>query len=185
MYQKFLLIILLSVCFSAFIIDQTLAQTPETKSNSKNNDTLKTTIKDFYITPFIGSSTLVGNFGIEFQYNNFGYNIGILKSVDEAAIDNILCGGIRYYFKPYHHSWVIGIGGGYVLDELKPNDLESETGSVIDMYIGIIVGYRWIWWDRLRLNIGAGPNYIKWKKIKEGNNGKYLPMVELVIGYSF
>ncbi|MCK4798078.1 MAG: hypothetical protein KAT05_11895, partial [Spirochaetes bacterium] len=74
MYQKFLLIILLSVCFSAFIIDQTLAQTPETKSNSKNNDTLKTTIKDFYITPYVGSSTLVGNLGIEFQYNNFGYN---------------------------------------------------------------------------------------------------------------
>ncbi len=185
MCRKFLVFILLSVCISAFIIDQSYAQESENKSTSDNNDSLQAATKNFYITPYVGSSTLVGNLGIEFQYNNFGYNIGILKSVDEAAIDNILCGGIRYYFKPYHHSWVIGIGGGYVLDELKPNDLESETGSVIDMYIGIIVGYRWIWWDRLRLNIGAGPNYIKWKKIKEGNNGKYLPMVELVIGYSF
>jgi len=139
--------------------------------------------KDFYITLYLGESTLVGNFGIEFQYKRIGYNIGVFQDI--IAIDNSLCGGIRYYFKPHHHSWVIGIGGGIALDEPKPDDWVGEPGSVVDMYIGILIGYRWIWWNKLHLNIGAGPNYIKWKRIKEGRNADYLPMLDFVIGYSF
>ena len=187
---------LIFICIFVFIIDQSYAQELENKSTSDNNDSLRTATKNFYITPYLGSSTLVGNLGIEFQYNNFGYNIGIYKSI--VAIDNSLCGGIRYYFKPHHHSWVLGIGGGIALDTPKPDedlcgdwsgeipdDWVCKTGSVIDMYIGIVIGYRWIWWDKLILNIGAGPNYIIWKKIKEGNNAQYLPMIDFVIGYSF
>jgi hypothetical protein len=198
MCRKFLVFVLLSVCITVFFIDQSYAQELENKSSSDTYDSLQTKKKRFYITPYLGSSTLVGNFGIEFQHKNYGFNIGLLKSIDVAAIDNILCGGIRYYFKPYHHSWVIGIGGGVVLDELKPDDnLCGEwsgdkpddwvcgTGIVIDKYIGILIGYRWLWWNKLHLNIGAGPNYIKWKKIKEGDKGHYLPMLGLVIGYSF
>ena len=170
----------------------------DTDTKKQVHDVGLQTNKNFHITPYLGSSTLVGNFGVEFQYKNYGYNIGILKSIDVVAIDNILCGGIRYYFKPSHHSWVISVGGGVVLDELKPDDnlcgpwsgdipddWVCETGIVIDKYIGILIGYRWIWWEKLHLNIGAGPNYIKWQKIKEGNKHKYLPMVEVVIGYSF
>jgi len=198
MLHKFLIWILLTVCISTLLVDQSYAQELEGNLSSNTNDSLRTQKKSFYITPYLGSSTLVANFGIEVQYKNYGYNIGILKSIDVNAIDNILCGGIRYYFKPYHHSWVVGIGGGVVLDELKldddlcgpwsgdkPDDWVCETGIVIDKYIGILIGYRWIWWNKLHLNIGAGPNYIMWEKIKEGNKHKYLPMVELVIGYSF
>ena len=198
MCRKSLAFMLLSFCISVLFIDQSYAQDPESKSTLNTNDSLQTNNKNFYIIPHLGSSTLVGNFGIEFQYKNYGYNIGLLKSIDVVAIDNILCGGIRYYFKPHHHSWVIGVGGGVVLDDLKPDDdlcgywsgdkpddWVCETGIVIDKYIGIMIGYRWIWWNKLHLNIGAGPNYIKWQKIKEGNKQTYLPMVELVVGYSF
>jgi len=198
MFRKSQAFVLLSFFISILFIDQSHAQDLVSKSTSNKNDSLQTETKNFYITPYLGSSTLVGNFGFEFQYKNFGYNIGLLKSIDVIAIDNILCGGIRFYFKPYHHSWVIGLGGGIVLDDLKPDDnlcgpwngdkpddWVCEVGIVIDKYIGILIGYRWIWWNKLHLNIGAGPNYIQWKKIKEGNKHKYLPMVELVIGYSF
>ena len=198
MCRKDLAPILLSVCISALLIDQSYTQELESKSSSDACDTLQTRKRSFCITPYLGGSTLVGNFGVEFQYKNYGCNIGLLKSIDVAAIDNILCGGIRYYFKPYHHSWLIGVGGGVVLDDLKPDDdlcgqwsgdkpedWVCETGIVIDKYIGIVMGYRWIWWDKLNLNIGAGPNYIKWKEIREGNKHGYLPMLELVIGYSF
>ena len=165
--------------------------------NDSTDDSLQTN-KNFYLTPYLGGSTLVGNFGIEFQYKNYGYNIGILKSIDVIAIENILCGGVRYYFKPYHNSLFVSVGGGSVLDKLKsddnlcgpwagdkPDDWVCETGIVIDKYIGILIGYRWILWNKLQMNIGAGPNYIKWQKIKEGTKHKYLPMVEVVIGYSF
>ncbi len=198
MCRKVLATILLTVCISTLPIDQTYAQELESESFSNTGDSLKTIKKSFHITPYLGGSTLVGNFGIEFQYKRYGYNIGILKSIDVVAIDYILCGGIRYYLKPYHQSWVVGVGGGVVLDELKPDDnlcgywsgdkpddWVCETGIVIDKYIGILIGYRWIWWNKLHLNIGAGPNYIKWKQIREGDKHKYLPMVELVIGYSF
>ncbi len=197
MLHKFLTKILLTFCIFTLFIDQSYAQELESKSTSNTTENVQTN-KNFYITPYLGSSTLVGNFGVEFQYKNYGYNIGILQSIDVVAINNILCGGIRYYFKPSHHSWVISVGGGVVLDELKPDDnlcgpwsgdipddWVCETGSVIDMYIGIVIGYRWTWWNKFHLNIGAGPNYIKWQKIKEGNKHKYLPMGELVIGYSF
>ena len=165
--------------------------------NDSTDDSLQTN-KNFYLTPYLGGSTLVGNFGIEFQYKNYGYNIGILKSIDVIAIENILCGGVRYYFKPYHNSLFVSVGGGSVLDKLKsddnlcgpwagdkPDDWVCETGIVIDKYIGILIGYRWILWNKLQLNIGAGPNYIKWQKIKEGTKHKYLPMFEVVFGYSF
>jgi len=165
--------------------------------NDSTDDSLQTN-KNFYLTPYLGGSTLVGNFGVEFQYKNYGYNIGILQSIDVIAIENILCGGVRYYFKPYHNSLFVSVGGGSVLDKLKsddnlcgpwagdkPDDWVCETGIVIDKYIGILIGYRWILWNKLQLNIGAGPNYIKWQKIKEGNKAKYLPMFEFVIGYSF
>lgn len=185
MCRKSLAFMLLSFCISVLFIDQSYARDLESKSTLNTNDSLQTKNKNFYIIPYLGSSTLVGNFGIEFQYKNYGYNIGLLKSIDVVAIDNILCGGIRYYFKPHHHSWVIGIGGGIALDEPKPDDWVGEPGSVVDMYIGILIGYRWIWWNKLHLNIGAGPNYIDWQKIKEGNKQGYLPMLELVIGYSF
>ena len=198
MCLRYLTMILVIVCISTLLIDQSFAQELENKLSSNTCDSLKTKKKIFYITPYLGSSTLVGNFGVEFQYKNYGFNIGNLKSIDVNAIDNILCGGIRYYFKPYHHSWVVGVGGGVVLDELKPDDdlcgpwsgdvpddWICEVGIVIDKYIGVLIGYRWIWWNKLHLNIGAGPNYIIWKKIKEGNKHKYLPMLEFVIGYSF
>ena len=165
--------------------------------NDSTDDSLQTN-KNFYLTPYLGGSTLVGNFGVEFQYKNYGYNIGILKSIDVIAIENILCVGVRYYFKQYHNSLFVSVGGGSVLDKLKsddnlcgpwtgdkPDDWVCETGIVIDKYIGILIGYRWILWNKLQLNIGAGPNYIKWQKIKEGNKAKYLPMFEFVIGYSF
>ena len=197
MLYKFLTRIVLTACISTLLIDQFYAQELESKLTSSTNENLQTN-KNFYITPYLGSSTIVGNFGIEFQYKNYAYNIGILKSIDVVDINNILCGGIRYYLKPSHHSWVISVGGGVVLDELKPDDnlcgpgsgdipddWVCETGTVIDTYLGILIGYRWIWWNKLHLNIGAGPNYIKWQKIKEGDKQKYLPMVELVIGYSF
>ncbi len=196
MLCKFLTMIFLTACFSTFLIDQSYAQELDTQSTSNNNERLRKN-KNFYITPYLGSSSIVGNFGIEFQYKNYGYNIGILKSIDVVDINNILCGGIRYYLKPFHHSWVISVGGGVVIDDLKPDDnlcgpwsgdipddWVCETGTVIDTYVGILIGYRWIWWNKLHLNIGAGPNYIKWQKIKEGNKQKYLPMLELVMGYS-
>ena len=196
MCQKILTMILLAVCISTLLIDRSYAQELKSKSSSNTNDTLQTTKKNFYIIPYLGVSTIVGNFGLEFQHKNYGYNIGIFKSI--IAIDNSLCGGIRYYFKPYHHSLVVGLGGGIALDTPKPgddlcggwsgeipDDGVCETGSVIDMYVGILIGYRWIWWNKLHLNIGAGPTYIKWKKIKEGNKADYLPMLDFVIGYSF
>lgn len=198
MCRKSLALISLSVCLCVFLTDQSYTQELGSKSSSNTCDSLQTQKRSFYITPSIGSSTLAGNFGIEFQYKNYGCNIGILKSIDVVAIDNILCGGIRYYFKPYHHSWVVGVGGGVVLDELKPDDdlcgewsgdkpddWVCKTGIVIDKYIGILVGYRWIWWNRLHLNIGGGPNYIRWQKVKEGDKQTYLPMLEFVIGYAF
>ena len=43
----------------------------------------------------------------------------------------------------------------------------------MDKYVGILIGYRWMWWNKLRLNIGAGPNYIEWKQIKKGDKHKY------------
>lgn len=52
------------------------------------------------------------------------------------------------------------------------------------MYVGALIGYRWTWWNRLRLCIGAGPTVIRWKRIKEGGNAKYLPMLDFTIGYS-
>jgi hypothetical protein len=197
MKQAFLLIV--PILLVNTIIGQSVDITDsDTNTLIQINDEGSQTNKIFYITPYLGSSTLVGNFGIEFQYKNYGYNIGILKSIDVIAIDNILCGGVRYYFKPSHHSWVISVGGGVVLDDLKPDDnlcgpwagdkpdaWVCETGIVIDKYIGILIGYRWILWNKLQLNVGAGPNYIKWQKIKEGTKHKYLPMVEVVIGYSF
>ncbi len=196
MCREFPTVILLAVFVSTLLIDQSYAQELESNSSSNTTDSLQTEKKSFYIIPYLGTSTLVGTFGMEFQYKQYGYNIGILKAI--IAVDNSLCGGIKYYFKPYHHSWVVGIGGGIALDEPKPDenlcggwsgdipdDWVCETGSVIDMYIGILVGYRWVFWNRLHLNIGAGPNYIKWKKIKEGNNAKYLPMLDFVVGYSF
>jgi len=196
MCRKSIAFILLSICITTFLVDQSYTQELESKSTSNTNDSLQTTNKNFYITPYLGLSTLVGNLGIEFQYKKIGYNIGIFKNI--IAIDNSLCAGIRYYFNPHHHSWVIGIGGGIALDTPGPDedlcggwsgeipdDWTCNTGSVIDMYIGILIGYRWILWDKLHLNIGAGPNYIVWKKIKEGYNAKYLPMLDFVIGYSF
>jgi hypothetical protein len=181
-----------------FFVDQSYTQDLVSTSTSNENDTPKAKNRNFYITPYLGSSTLVGNFGIEFQYKNCAYDIGLLRSIDVAAIDNIICGGIRYYFRPHRNSWVIAVGGGVVLDKLKPDDdlcgewsgdkpddWVCETGIVIDRYIGILIGYRWMWWDKLRLNIGAGPNYIRWKEIREGDKQKYLPMLELAIGWSF
>ena len=122
MCRKFLDVILLSVCMFALLIDQSCTQELESKSSSNTCDSLQTKKKSYYITPYLGGSTLAGNFGIEFQYENYGFNIGLLKSIDVVAIDNILCGGIRYYFRPHHHSWVIGVGSGIVLDDLKPDD---------------------------------------------------------------
>jgi len=198
MCRRSLAFVLLSLCIFALLVGQSYAQELESKSSSNTSDSLETRKKSFYITPYLGSSTLVGNFGIEFQYANYGCNIGLLKSIDVAAIDNVLCGGLRYYFRPYRHSWLIGVGGGVVLDELKPDDdlcgewsgdkpddWVCETGIVIDKYVGVLIGYRWIWWKKLHLNIGAGPTYIEWKKIREGDKSKYLPMLELVLGYSF
>jgi hypothetical protein len=149
----------LTVIISTFFIDQSYAQELESESSSTTGDSLKTKKKSFYITPYLGGSTIVGTFGIEFQYKRFGYNIGILKSIDVVAIENILCGGIRYYFNPYQHSWVIGVGGGVVLDDLtpddnlcgywsgdKPDDWVCETGIVIDKYIGLLmVTSRLLW----------------------------------------
>ena len=197
--MKQALLLIVPILLVNTIIGQSVDITDsDTNTLIQINDEGSQTNKNFYITPYLGSSTLVGNFGIEFQYKNYGYNIGILKSIDVIAIDNILCGGVRYYLKPSHHSWVISVGGGVVLDELKPDDnlcgpwsgditddWVCETGTVIDKYIGILIGYRWILWNKLQLNVGAGPNYIKWQKIKEGTKQKYLPMFEVVIGYSF
>jgi hypothetical protein len=73
-----------------FFIDRSYAQDSESESTLNANDSLQTKNKNFYIIPHLGSSTLVGNFGIEFQYKNYGYNIGLLKSIDVVAIDNIL-----------------------------------------------------------------------------------------------
>jgi len=152
--------------------------------------------KDFYITPYLGLSTLVGTIGIEFQYKHFGFDIGDLIS-QVVNVNHCLTGGIRYYFNSNHNSWFIGLGGGITLDEpkqnedlcpwsgSKPADYVCKTGYVIDKYMGIIFGYRWKWWKALNLNLGIGPNKLKWKKIKEGDKGDYLPMLELVIGYSF
>ena len=171
----------------------------ESRSASNVIDSMESTNKNFYITPYAGESTLVGNFGIEFQYKNTGYNIGIFKDV--IAVDNTLCGGVRYYFNPQDNSGVIGLGGGIALDQPQAdealckdddNDIPHgfcETGSVLDRYLGITLGYRWVWWHKLRIMIGAGPNFIRWKKImvgtKEGTNPKYLPMLDFVIGYTF
>ena len=198
MYRKYIAFFLFWICISVHHVAPSSAKELESGPTARASDSLQTGEKTVHIVPYLGSSTLVGNFGFEFQYGRFGYNIGILKSIDVVAIDNILCGGMRYYFKPYHHSWVLGIGSGVVLDDLKsdddlcgewsgdiPDDWVCETGKVIDKYIGILIGYRWIWRDKIRLNIGAGPNYIDWKTIREGSKQKYLPMLELVIGYSF
>lgn len=143
--------------------------------------------KDFYITPYLGFSTLVGSIGIEFQYKHFGFDIGDLVQVQN--VNHCLTGGIRYYFNSNHNSWFIGLGGGIALDEPKQNeDLRvngEPVGYVIDKYMGTIFGYRWKWWKALNLNLGIGPSIVKWKKIKEGHKGDYLPMLESVIGYSF
>jgi len=111
------------------------------------NDTLMRPSRNLNVTPYVGGSTLVGNVGLELQYENYGFNIGILISV--TPIDNILCGGVRYYFRPRSHSWTIGFGVGVALDEPSPDeelcgpwsgdvpeDWVCNTGSVIDMYIG-------------------------------------------------
>jgi hypothetical protein len=159
--------------------------------NVSTDDSLQTN-KNFYITPSLGISTLVGAYGIEFQYKNYGYNIGLTFVSEEIGPFTTLSGGIRYYFNPSHHSWVISVGGGVVLDDLKPDDNlclpgddDCEEGTVTDMYIGAIIGYRWTWGNKLHLNIGLGPNYIKWQKIKEGEKYGDFLMYDLVLGYTF
>jgi len=184
------------VLTSFILVSQPYAQEMESKSTPATESSKRNPIKNSYFTPYVGGSTLTGNLGVEFQQGNIGYDIGILKS--GIAIDTILCGGIRKYFQPHQHSWVVGFGGGIALKTPGPNedlcgpwsgeipdDWVCNTGSVIDKYLGILVGYRWIWWDQLCMNIGAGPNYIIWKKIKEGSKAKYLPMLEFSFGYSF
>ncbi|MFC1573252.1 hypothetical protein ACFL6M_06605, partial [Candidatus Eisenbacteria bacterium] len=114
--------------------------------SSNGGDSLQTVAKDFYITPYIGESTLVGNLGLELQHKHMGYNIGIFKNI--IAIDNSLCAGVKYYTRPRRHSWVFGIGGGIALDEPGPDeelcggwsgeipdDWTCGTGSVVDMYV--------------------------------------------------
>lgn len=158
--------------------------------NDSANDSLQTN-KNFYITPHLGVSTLVGGYGIEVQYKNYGFNIGFSPHFSITPF-TILSGGIRYYFKPSNNSWVIGVGGGVVLDDLKPDDNlcwatddYCGIGTVTDMYIGAIIGYRWTWWNKFHLNIGFGPSYIKWQKIKYGGKQDGFPMYDFVLGYTF
>lgn len=92
--------------------------------NDSTNDSLQTD-RNFYLTAYSGLSTLVGNLGIEVQYKNYGYNIGLTHYSEEIGPFTILSGGMRYYFKPYNNSWVISFGGGVVLDDLKPDDYHS------------------------------------------------------------
>ena len=198
MYRKYAAFVLVWTCVAVHGVSLSYAVEIESKTHARADVSLEASDSTLQIVPYLGSSTLVGNFGVELQYRKFGYNIGLLKSVDVAAIDNILCGGIRYYFKPHNHSWMLGVGCGVVLDELKPDDdlcgewsgdvpedWVCDTGVVMDKYIGVLIGYRWIWWGKLRINIGAGPSYIDWKTIRAGGKHKYLPMVEAVVGYSF
>jgi len=188
--------LLLIACFITFPVGLSAAQDGTSNSTPTTDDTLQVVSKSIFITPYVGGSTLVGNLGVEFRYKNVGYCIGDLVGVN--AIDNIICGGIRYYFKPNRHSWTIGIGGGIALDKPGsnedlcgpwsgdvPDDWVCGTESVIKSYIGLIPGYRWIWRDTVCMNIGAGPNYILWQRIKDGGKAKYLPMLELVLGYTF
>ena len=191
-----------SICRSLIVLLPMLlvassgAQEVANESNTAGADSSQAIADDFKITSYLGGSTLVGSLGVELQVGKTGYNIGILTGL--VAIDAILCGGVKYYFKPHHHSWLVGVGGGIVLDKVSPDEdlcgpwsgdipdeWVCETGSVIDMYCGGLLGYRWIWWDKLSLSIGAGPNVIKWQRIKEGSNAKYLPMFETVVGYTF
>ncbi len=161
--------------------------------NDSTDDSLQTN-KNFYITPYLGASSLAGVYGIELQYKNYGFNIGINNDMEGSGPFTYLSGGIRYYFKPSNNSWVISVGGGVLLDDLKPDDNlcwpggdpDCGTGTVVDMYVGAIIGYRWTWWKKLHLNIGLGPTiYIKWKKIKAGQKGQYEPMYDFILGYSF
>ncbi len=89
MCRRSLSFVLSSVCIFALLVDQSYAQGLESKSSSNACDSLQTKKKTSYITPYLGGSTLVGNFGIEFQYRNYGLNIGLLKSIDVSAIENI------------------------------------------------------------------------------------------------
>ena len=176
------------------------SDTSKMSDSSKNSDIEE---KDFQITPYLGLSTFVGTIGIEFQYKHFGFNIGdFMDGMLKETNYHILTGGIRYYFNSNKSSLFIGLGGGITLKnpnleneplcyEGQPDNYVCYSGHVIDNYIGIIFGYRWRLWKALNLNLGIGPNKVKWKKkwkvrgIEVGGKGESPWMFELAIGYSF
>lgn len=86
--------------------------------------------------------------------------------------DHTLMYGIKYYFKPHHSTWYIGLGGiaqGKFIDED-----EGKTA------IGFILGYRWRFWKAFDFNLGMGPLFSKGKKAFTAPI-----MFELAFGYTF
>jgi len=118
-------------------------------------------LKDFYITPRIGFSTLTGQIGVELQYKHVAFDIGYLRTgPPDQDIQNFLTYGIRYYFNPHYRTWYFGVGGGTDFDEL---------------HLGFIVGYRWRWGKGWDFCLGYGYVF----------SGKEAPMIDLAFGYSF
>ncbi len=75
MYQKYIVLILLWACISAHHIDPSYARGLEREATANASDSLQTSNKTLHVVPYLGSSTLVGNLGVELQYRKWGYNI--------------------------------------------------------------------------------------------------------------
>jgi hypothetical protein len=126
--------------------------------------------KNYYITPKFGWSTVTGNFGIEFQYKNFGINVGDLLGTN---IKHYLTTGLNFYLDSHKSCFYFGIGYGKALTEREKNS------NVITSHTGIIAGYRWKWPGGMGFSLGIGPLI----SIGEGDEGPF--MLDLVLGYSF
>jgi hypothetical protein len=161
---------LLFICVVHFSLGEEIGHYKEIQPQKNQKASAAPKEKNFYIIPRIGLSSFTGFIGIELQYKHFAFGIGYIYAGDPD--DHTLMYGIKYYFKPYHSTWYIGLGGiaqGEFIDED-----EGKTA------IGFILGYRWRFWKGFDFNLGMGPLFAK------GKNPFTAPiMFELAFGYSF
>lgn len=134
--------------------------------------------KDWHIGPRIGISPYTGLIGLEVQYKHFAFDAGYPGNV-----------GIKYYGKPYGHSWFAG--AHYLHFETDSSDLDDLTGLDGDTdrdEFGLGGGYRWRWGGGWDLSLSAALFYAE-EKEESGSAWRRTQLIGIrpgiAFGYSF
>jgi hypothetical protein len=137
--------------------------------------------KDWFIGPRAGISVFTGLLGAEAQYRNWALDAGY-------PAGGTITGGIRYYLRPYSHSWFAGAfgesdryGGLNTIDGVTYNRfLEFEAGAA--------GGYRWFWGHRWIIELGLGMGYRqeRWSNASDHHAENFLTVAPVIAaGVSF